>query len=257
MRIRKATILLILFTLLMVVTSVATLHSSNHDIPPVRLRQGESRYGRIEFEKRFPTVHFEKPEPSDFEERTRRRIKNGRYDKFGFAIKDPSPSIGEETFENEWSLQTEALPAKRSSAVVVGEVIAAEAHLSNDKSGVYSEFTVRVNEVLKSAGSEQLQPSALITIDRAGGFVSYANRHKRLYRIAGQNMPLVGQRYLFFLDAPDESPNHHIITGYELGAGGVSPLDESRRMNIYKGMDEAAFLKAVLNAIAQAPQMNS
>lgn len=252
MRSHKGTIFLVLFTsAVAVMTAAATIRrSAQEPAPKLEQRRGVDRQ-RQEFERRFPAVDFEKPEPADPEERARRRIKNSRYDKFGFSVRHPSPRVGEESFETEWSLHLEALPASKSTAIVIGEVLSAEAHLSNDKNGIYSEFAVRVDEVLKNAGPAQLQPGSSVTVDRAGGFVSYPNGHQTLYRVDGQNMPGIGQRYLLFLDASGQSPNYRVVTGYELGGSGVAPLDESMGMNKYKGMDEASFLNAVRAAVAQ------
>lgn len=252
MRNHKGTVLLVLLTAAMVVTTAtATLHQTGQEAGAKRRpREDEAQKRKLEQEKRFPVVNFGEPEPSDPEKRSQRKSKNKRYDKFGFAIKDLSPEVGEESYESEWSLHTDALPVGQSSAVVVGEVLNAEAHLSNDKSGIYSEFAVRVEEVLKNDGS--LHQGSLVTVDRAGGFVSYSNGHKRLYRVVGQNMPHVGLRYVLFLATSGESPNYHIITGYELGGGGVSPLDESGRMDAYRGVDAKSFMKAVSDALSQA-----
>lgn len=255
MRNRKRTNLLILFTLAVVVlTAAATLNRASQEQPPTpegrRAEQG--RRERLEFEKQFPAVEFDKPEPADPEERAKRKKKNKRYDNGGFAIRDPDPSIGEQSGQYDWELYTEALPAGQSNVVVVSEVLTAEAYLSTTKDGIYTEFTVRVGEVLKNVGSNPLKPGSCITIDRLGGIVRYPEGHKRLHRVVGQNMPRVGGRYVFFLDAPDESPNYQIVTGYELVSGRVSALDESSRMRAYSWMEEAKFLRAVRDAIAQA-----
>jgi hypothetical protein len=52
----------------------------------------------------------------------------------------------------EESSPEQALPTHISNAVVIGEVTDAKAYLSEDRTSVYSEFTIRVGEVLKKAG---------------------------------------------------------------------------------------------------------
>lgn len=245
------TALLVFITLVMVVTTAATtFYRSGQEQASTPRGQEENRdKHRIEFEKRFPVVDFDKPEPADPEKLKLRKNKNSRYDKFGFAVKDSTPRVDEESFESDWALATEALPVSKSTAIIVGEVLAAEAHISNDKTGIYSEFAFRIEQVLMDDGFGQLKPGRSVTVDRAGGIVTYPNGHRRLYRVVGQNMPRIGQRYLLFLKDDDESPNYNIITGYELGGAGVSPLDMSSRMDAYKGTDEASFLVTVRDAI--------
>jgi hypothetical protein len=43
-----------------------------------------------------------------------------------------------------------------------------------------------------------------------------------------------------------------VLTGYELGAEGVMPLDRSRQFETYHRTNESDFLKSLRNAISQA-----
>jgi hypothetical protein len=267
MRAHKNTVFLVIFTIAVtVITAAATLRTKsgslfrnqNHS-PDERQQEGqytreqwEAYRWRKERERKFPAVDYEAPEPADPEKKARRKLKNSRYDKFGFAIKDSSPRVGEESLENHWSLHVEPIPAAQSDGIVVGEVLSGEAHLSNDKTGIYTEFAVRITEVIKSNNPSLLVPGNLIDVDRPGGFVLYPNGHKRFYSVLGQNMPEIGRRYVLFLTASGESPNYKLLTGYELGSGGVSPLDDSTRMDAYKGVDETTFLKQVRDASTQS-----
>ncbi|MDQ3805725.1 MAG: hypothetical protein M3416_18085 [Acidobacteriota bacterium] len=258
MRTHKAAVLLVISTLAVTtITAMAMRTKSNsffrnQDHSPNE-RQQEERYNRRkERERKFPAVDYEAPEPAEPEKRAKRKLKNSRYDRFGFAIEDPSPRTGEESLESEWQLHVESIPAAQSDSIVVGEVLSGEAHLSNDKAGVYSEFTVRIIEVIKSNNPSLLAPGNLIDIDRPGGFVRYPNGHKRFYSVLGQNMPEIGRRYVLFLTASGQSPNYRLLTGYELGSDGVAPLDNSTKMDVYKGVDETTFLKTVRDAVTKS-----
>lgn len=267
MHTHKSTVFLVISTIAVtVITATATLRTEsnssfhNQDHPPgegqqegqYTREQWEAYRWRKERERKFPEVDYEAPEPAEAEKRAQRKLKNSRYDKYGFAIKDSSPRTGEESLVSEWEFHVGAIPAAQSDAIVVGEVLSGEAHLSNDKTGIYSEFAVYVTEVIKSNNPSLLAPGNIIDIDRLGGFVRYPNGHRRFYSILGQNMPEIGRRYVLFLTASGESPNYSLLTGYELGSGGVSPLDNSTTMDAYKGVDETTFLKTVRDAIAQS-----
>lgn len=251
MRNHKSTLFLVLFTLAVVaMTTMATLRNGTQDSPSGKQQPKEESYKqRLEFESQFPVVDYDAPESADPEKRAKRKIKNKRYDKLDFGINDPTPNIGRTSIENDWALHVTPLPAGQSEVVVVGDVQEAETHLSVDKSGIYSEFTIRVDEVLKGNVLSDAAQSKSIKAERIGGIVRYASGHKRLYHIMGQNMPRVGRRYVLFLNTIEQSQDYSILTGYELRAGKVFPLDASTRMNAYTGMDETAFMKAVRDAI--------
>ena len=118
-----------------------------------------------------------------------------------------------------------ALPVAESDIVVVGTVGSGQAHLSDNKKNIFSEFTLIGEEVLKSKTFGITQGSVL-TVDRLGGHVIYPNGQKVLYRIHGVNMPQTGSRYLFFLTSKHNKEDLSILTGYELTEKGAVPLDE-------------------------------
>jgi hypothetical protein len=63
-------------------------------------------------------------------------------------------------------------------------------------------------------------------------------------------MPAVGGRYAFFLSSLDE--DYVIITGYELGAEGVMPLDNSRQFERHQGENENDFVKELRDAVSRS-----
>jgi hypothetical protein len=253
----KATAVLVLLALSAL---VFTTRAKLNEQAPNRtgaLAQGpadaEKVNSRLDFESRFPVVNYDAPDvdSNDPEKHAKRKAKNRRYDDYSFGLSDSSPHVNETSIETEWSLHVEALPAAQSEVVLVGEVIKAVAHLSNNKKGIYSEFTVRVDEVLKDRGSSPLVPSGLVVVERLGGAVVYPAGNKRIIRVAGQNMPRINRRYVFFLGAIESGQDFNLLTGYELRAGKTLPLDDSSRMNAYGETGEDAFLKHVREAIAQ------
>jgi hypothetical protein len=126
-------------------------------------------------------------------------------------------------------------------------VLDAQAHLSEDKTSVFSEFTVKIGNVFKAdvslSGTE-------IVVERLGGYVRYPDGRKLLYRVGTGKMPRVGGKYLFFLTASPQL-DLSILTAYELGPNGVAPLDPSAQFQDFRGKDESAILAAVDKAIKQ------
>lgn len=133
---------------------------------------------------------------------------------------------------------------------MIGQVRDANAHISADKNGVYSEFTVQVGEVIKDATASPLSPGNQITAERQGGRVRYPSGRVEWFHINAQNMPTVNSRYVLFLKHID-SDSFSIITGYELRDGRVYALDSgASQFTFYDGGDELSFLKLVREAIA-------
>lgn len=154
-----------------------------------------------------------------------------------------------------------AIPAAKSDIILIGEVTTARAYLSEDKTNVYSEFTVRAEDVLKNDPATPLSPGASLAVERSGGRVRFPSG-KIIFRggAYGRNMPRVGQRYILFLKRNDEGQTYSITTGYKLSLGRVHPLDGSPKADNksprfaayegYEGSDEAKFLTELRASIA-------
>lgn len=246
MNINKKTLLLLLAALAVVsVTTMATLRGQNQQPatrpqPPQHVKPDYSDW---------PIADYDAPEPDDPKKREKRLKKNGRDN---LVI---SPPIGLDdvmgaNLINDWEVGLPALPVNLSDAIIVGEIANAEAYVSADKRGLFSAFTVRLTEVLKTDQCSHFAPGETITVEREGGRVKYPSGKILHYVIEGQQMPRVGARYLLFLKHDGEE--HSIITGYELHAGRVRALDYSEKFKALEKSDEATFLQEVRNAIKRS-----
>lgn len=197
-------------------------------------------------EDRFPVVESDEVEPSDQVKRAKLKRQKQRYDKDA-PFSRPGPKDVEVAFLPEWQFNFPALPVTKSEVIVIGEVLNAEAHRSENRVNVFSNFEVKVDEVLKGSN---LTAGSVINVQRIGGFVNYPNGHKVLFRLVGNGMPAFGSRYVFFLNVLDE--DYSILTGYELGPEGVMPLDNSRQFETYRRETESDFLKTLRDAISEA-----
>jgi hypothetical protein len=153
-----------------------------------------------------------------------------------------------------------ALPASKSDAVIIGEVTEGKAYLSEDKTNVYSEFTVRIEEILKNTTSVPLASGASITTVRPGGAVRFPSGKIIQRGFGGRPFPVIKGRYVFFLVYENDEQDYPIITAYELCEGAVLPLDgfdiDGRLLEPYaeyqqyRSWAEADFLNKVREAIA-------
>lgn len=196
--------------------------------------------------ERFPTVDYNKPDPSDPEKKAKKK----RYNDGNWVYANVGPDTNEAILTPEPHVTFPPLPVTESDIVVVGTIGSAEAHLSDNKKNVFSEFTLIVEEVLKSKRAGIGQGSVL-TADRIGGHVMYPNGQKFLYRVFGVNMPQVGSRYLLFLTPKHNKEDLSILTAYELSETGAGPLDEQLpETAALKGISEKDIVQRVRGLIA-------
>lgn len=240
---------LLLSIVVMALTTAPAFRVRPQSIPPENKRPPQTAHD-AELNRKFPVAEYDEAVTTDPEKQARRAARNQRYERRRLVKSKPDKSVLKTTRVTNWEVGMAAFPSARSHAVIIGEVLDAQAHLSNDKSGVYSEFNVRVGRVFKSL-SGSLSPGDLMTVEREGGYVRYSHDYKRLYRIQGRGMPLAGRRYLLFLDPGDSTTGHQVITGYELSAGKVTPLDTPDQFAAYKDWDESKFLDLVRESLTR------
>lgn len=186
------------------------------------------------------------------EERTKRLKRNKRYDRqSGEAIREVSYPV-ERIWSAHWASGLAALPSSQSDVILIGSVRDAKAYLSDDDTGIYSEFSIQVEEVLKGNAANQ------VSIERFGGAVLFPSGVIQKYRASGQGMPKVGRQYVFFLKRTDDDDYYSLITGYELRGQKTIPLDGSSHrgngplvFDRFKGADVVEFLADVRDAIIQ------
>ena len=173
-----------------------------------------------------PIVDFDNPSTADRIDKNARKLKGVRYEK-GMIPRDPHPRVGEIIVEPEWRSGFSDLPADRSDVIVEAVVGDSKAFLSEDKTGVYSEFTILVSKVLKVPPSISVNLGDAIIAERFGGRVRYSSGKIIRCRIARQGVPIVGKRYLFFLAKSDQD-SYKLLTAYEIQGKKVFALDGSR-----------------------------
>jgi len=245
----RGALLLLTAVTVSVTTVISTLYGQSQVSDQSALPANQPQ--RTEQDDNLPVTDFDSPEPDDPVGPEQRRKKNARYDNNHFVRKDDSYSEAvASTLYSEWDFGLPPLPAAQSDVILTGEVTGGRAHLSNDKTGIYSEFPVRVEEVFKNGTSSPLKAGSRVFLEREGGAVKYPNGKKYLYEIAGLNMPRVGLRYVFFLKSVGDEESFRVITAYELRGSKIFPLDFASQFKAYRNMEQGRFFEQLKNAIA-------
>ncbi|MET0625197.1 MAG: hypothetical protein ABW250_19830 [Pyrinomonadaceae bacterium] len=233
----------IMFTVCVVVLGVR--------IPNLAIRTNQQQSSVDVDESQFPVAEEAAPEPSTPAERTKKADKEKKYRKYKDTI---GPGVTVASIHYHWPPGFPTLPVAQSDVVLIGDVANAKAHVSIDKATVYSEFTVHVVKVLKEGKQIPLLPGASIVVERPGGRVRYSSGQVSRFSLTGWGMPRVMRQYVLFLTKNNEDQTYHLVTGYELCNGQVTPLDRTTSsdtdFDAYINMDEAEFLKRLDSAIA-------
>jgi hypothetical protein len=238
------------YFLLVLVAGTIILSAVRYPKPiPTAIANQKNREDYKKVNERFPTADYDdKQDLPDPEKKAKRKAKQKRYDDGNFVYNNVEPGVDEAALTLEPHFTFPALPVAESEIVVVGTIGTAQAHLSESKRNVFSEFTLTVEDVLKSKVQGVAQGSVL-TIDRVGGHVKYPNGHRVLYRITGLNMPQVGGRYLLFLTLKHNNEDISILTAYRLTPNGALPLDDLDQVASLTGVTEIDILQRVRDLV--------
>lgn len=184
-----------------------------------------------------------------------RAIRSTRYNNRVWVKKDFQSSQVLST--THWWRGLSALPVEQSDVIVIGKISETQAYLSNDKSGIYTEFTILVDQILKSSKNIPLSVGDSLTGERAGGAVRYRSGQVTKYFFSGQGFPRLGRTYVLFLKRNSEGQDYHILTGYQLRKGKVTPLDQVDFFAHYEGQEQRSFLDEILEIITQAEKKST
>ncbi len=209
-------------------------------------------------EDNLPTVNYDAPEPANANEKARRNARGKRFDG-SLRVAEPHPEAGAKGVLDSWMQTLPALPVDASDAIVIGDITNAQAYLSPDKTGVYTEYTVRVDEVLKRSSATAIVTGGFVDAQREGGRVRFQSGRVQSYITHYQGVPVTGRKYVLFLKRNEQADIFIVLTGYEQRDGHVYPLDgvdlppgatEIPQFAAYKGVDEATFTKDLRSALA-------
>jgi hypothetical protein len=240
------------YFLLVLVAGTIIFSAVRHSKPIPTATVTGSQSNRDDYKKikeRFPTADYDDNQDlPDPEKNAKRKAKQKRYNDNELVTSHVQPGTDEAALILEPHITFPALPVAESDIVVVGTIGTAEALLSESKRNVFSEFTLTVEDVLKSK-IQGVEQGSVLTIDRVGGHVKYPNGQRVLFRIAGLNMPEIGGRYLLFLTLKHNNEDISILTAYQLTPNGAIPIDEPYHVASLTGVSEVDILQRVRNLI--------
>jgi hypothetical protein len=149
-----------------------------------------------------------------------------------FNIPEPTlPELGEGSKVGIVTLPTthskkSPMPFDASDAVVLGTVTAGEAYLSNDRRDIYSEFKVKLEEIIQNSDTHYLRPSDLIDIQRPGGAIRLPSGKLLTRAVLADSMPQIGSRYVLFVKYDQGTEDYAVLNGYQLAGNEVYRLDD-------------------------------
>jgi hypothetical protein len=237
---QKTTYLLVLLIILTI--SFSLVRRRHFLVEAYAHRQKDARAERYEQAKRhFPTVDYNEPELPETEENRPKREKKKRFNELGnWVFANTEPYIAENRSSANY-FNFPALPVAQSDIIIIAVVSETEAHLSENKRNVFSEFKLVAETVLKTS-NQAVKQGSVVTVNRMGAFVKYPSGHTVLYQRAGMYMPKIGGRYLFFLNSINKH-DHGILTAYELTDAGIKPLDAASQFFVWDGKSESEIMQ--------------
>ena len=180
---------------------------------------------------RLPITDFIVQEPADQEKKLLRRARSSRNNP-SVSLGGVKPPVLNDNMEPvllhlPLSDQSEepGIPASNSDAVVTGTINDVNAYISSDRTTVYSEVTLNIEEVLKQDPRYPLVSGLTLNAERPGGAVRFPSGKILRRGQLGRNIPEAGRRYLLFLKYNEDGKDFSIVTGYELAGNLVLPLD--------------------------------
>jgi|SRR5580704_2099755 hypothetical protein len=167
----------------------------------------------------------EEPELSQPEVRMAREAKSARYNGGGCDITIP----GRDCFFEQFAPgAVPRIPLGESDFALVGSVVKMQPYLSADRTHIYMETTIQVQELFKNPeGFRPSSPQSLIVDQIGGAMRTYSGRvilDESKIDFSGQTY--VGGRYVFFLRQVHEGKDLAIVGAYELREGKVFDISK-------------------------------
>jgi hypothetical protein len=146
----------------------------------------------------------------------------------------PNPNLPELGEDSEVGLvqlpathsKKDPMPFDASDVVVVGTVTAGQSYLSNDKRDIYSEFKVKLQEIIQNSDTVYLRTSDSIDIQRKGGAIRLPSGKVLTRALRADSMPEIAGRYLLFLKYDQSTEDYTVLNGYQLAGNEVYRLDD-------------------------------
>lgn len=164
----------------------------------------------------FPIVSFE---PESYRQQSvseNRARRNSKFDGWAWVRKSPNPDVQEVFLNTHWQVGLSPLPTSKSDLIVFAQVKSSNAFLSNDLTGVYSEFELAIERIFKANRAQPVETDVIVSVVRPGARVKYPSGRIIKYSLRGQEMPIIGAKYVLFLTFDQDLRIYSILTGFEI-----------------------------------------
>jgi hypothetical protein len=164
------------------------------------------------------------PPPTSADERAERDAIDKLYNNRGGSPLDQELPLGGITRDLTFDFFSfgSPLPFAESSITVLGTVTDYQPFLSGDKRSIYTEITVKVEEVLRAKPGFNVRKNDHLTITRMDGSAVLPNGRVVTFLVHGVGNPLPpGRRYVLFLSRHAALPRYGVATAWELRGGHV------------------------------------
>jgi hypothetical protein len=192
-----------------------------------------------------PIVDFDS---APLHQNSKRSAKNNRFKEQSWVSNIPVPqvvNVERSTGDSSFNTPTD-LPVEQSDLIVEGKIIDGQAFLSDDKSGIYSEFTIKVSKVLYEDSTGKVKNGDSVIAERVGGRVRYPSGQIVRYNISNQGSPVKNKKYLLFLKKTTEG-DYELLTAYEQQNDVVKSLDGSKA-KLRGGKNNKVYLRVLLKS---------
>jgi hypothetical protein len=142
------------------------------------------------------------------------------------------------------------IPGVSATAIVIGTVVSGRAFATEAHNYVYTDYRIRVDEILKQDPAANLAVGGEVVAAREGGAIHFPSGHITNYITQGHGLPGIGSQYILFLQAIPDVSEYDIIfdAGYQLKDGRVYSLDDVNAE--YDGLAAVIFLGRITKAVA-------
>lgn len=187
-------------------------------------------------QKIIPIADYNPPEIKNPEENELRKLRNSKFDMSKSLNSTETINnfrLTERSFNSGYFIISKgssgrifpAFPVLASKLIVIGKIVEGKAFLSNDKTAVYSEYTLEIEDILKQNSDLSVTKNSKIDVLRLGGGVRFPSGKVYYRELGGYAMPEVDGRYLMFLYEDSVTKSFSEMAGYKLQSGEVFPLD--------------------------------
>jgi hypothetical protein len=123
-------------------------------------------------------------------------------------------------------VRLDAIPVSGAAAVVTGHATRGTSYFSNDRTTIYSEFSVKIDQILFNASGKPLTGGSAIDLVRPGGVISMPGGGRLIRGCPQEAMPRRVPQYLFVLSYTHQADVFPIVAGFEMAGNSVYMLEE-------------------------------